>query len=976
LGLALAVLVIAVVWISWWWMGAAIARPSESTLKAWLREGIEAVKRGDAAGAAAYLDGVLEWRPDHGEALLYRGQIAHEQGQAKAAREFFERVPDMPARLGSAARYAGGIAAIDQGLAREGEQQLLRAVELNPALLAARDRLVELYSLQMRRDDVRRQLDTIRLQRPLRLEEVGLYAVAGQRITKPDEGIRRMEKFCSAAPDDVSSRLLMARYLIDAEQLPKAEQTLQRVLTDDPRSSQAAGLLAEVKIQQEDLPGALRALARVNPQAQPDMWYYRSAGRLWLKWDQWQLAADCLTEAVRLDPEDLTATHQLGIALGRLRSDAATACLRRAELMDRVIRESGRIPGRDHRQIASLVEIVLEVADTLSELARYREAADWYQQALILDPRLISAQSGLAAVESQQRSKTVSVSQAADPTATDRSIAWATLLDRVRDEAARLPAERAAEAVVSAAIRLTDVHHEAGINFQYFNGQTGLKYLVESMGGGVAVIDYDVDGWPDLYLVQGSVLPYDPQNTAHQDRLFRNRGDGRFEDVTAAAGLGDNQYGQGCAVGDFDNDGYPDLFVANFGRSVLYHNNGDGTFRDVTVQSSLAEERWSSSAGFADLDKDGFLELYVSNYVTSLRVCRGTNGHVATCDPGNFDAEQDRLYRNLGDGRFEDVTQSSGIVAPGGKGLGLILADFDNDDWTDIYVANDGTPNHLFKNTSRSGQLAFQEIALLAGVAVSGDGKAQGSMGIACVDFEHDGLLDLYVTNFIDETYTLYRNLGDMLFEDATRRSGTAPATKPYVGFGVQPIDFDLDGLFDMVIANGHIDDFRFRQEQWKMPSQVFRNIGDGRFTDVSREAGPYFGGEYLGRGVARVDFDRDGDDDAVVVHQDAPLALLRNDTTGQGNWLGFLLHGVASSRDAIGARIEVHTSAGIRILENSAGDGFFSSNERCCRLGLGAIDHVDKAVVKWPSGLVQTLAQPPINQVHVLIEGMPPALP
>jgi hypothetical protein len=242
-------------------------------------------------------------------------------------------------------------------------------------------------------------------------------------------------------------------------------------------------------------------------------------------------------------------------------------------------------------------------------------------------------------------------------------------------------------------------------------------------------------------------------------------------------------------------------------------------------------------------------------------------------------------------------------------------------------------------------------------------------MGIACADFDNDGKLDLFVTNYIHETYNLYRNLGDMLFEDATRKSGTAAATWPLVGFGVQPIDFDLDGLADLVVANGHIDDFRFRGEKWQMPSQLFRNLGGGRFEDVGAKAGSYFAGEYLGRGVARLDWDRDGDDDAAVVHQDAPMALLSNETQDQGNWMALRLVGVASCRDAVGARLEFHTSRGVRILENSSGDGFYASNERLCRIGLGQDTRVERIIVKWPSGRIDMCTDLPLNQTHVLVE-------
>lgn len=958
-------------------MPASRGRQEEVPVEQLVRSAVAAAEKGDHQSSLRYLDQALRLQPDHPEALLYRGQVSYELGEAREAREFLQRVPDSPGRRGSMARYIAGVSLVAEGFARDGEQLLRQAVKLNASFLPPHERLLELYAAEMRTADVRRELEQIRRLRPWRLEELALYTTASESPLSAEEGIAQMRRFLAAVPGSIQHQLLLAQYQLEGERHDEAEKTLNDVLAHEPNNTRALGLLANRHIQQEALDAATLVLGRVRPQAEPDFWFYRSCGQLWLKQGQWKLTADCLGEAARLAPEDLTVAHQLGLALSRLRAEDAAEHLKRAELMDQVIRQSSRIPQRDYHQRGPLLDILVDVGNALAQLERYREATFWFAQALLLDPNMGAARSGLQAatekMHEQERSAPAGVVDQGSAVAASAS--WPSIVEHIRKQAMDLQghSKPAAEDDQPGTIRLHDAGRAAGIDFQYFNGHTGSKYLVESMGGGVAVLDYDCDGWPDLYLVQGCKLPHDAQDGTYQNRLYRNLGNGRFADVTATAGVGDNRYGQGCAASDYDNDGDTDLFVANWGENVLYQNNGDGTFADVTQAAGLFGEQWSSSAGFADLDKDGALDLYVANYVEyadSLRICRGANGRLAACDPSNFAADQDRLYRNRGDGTFEDVTQSSGIVAANGKGLGLVLADLDNDSWTDVYVANDGTPNFLFHNNSEPGEIILREMGVLSGTATSGNGQAEGGMGIACADFQNDGRLDLYVTNFAGETNTFYANLGELLFEDASRRTQTSASTKPLVGFGVQPIDFDLDGLADLLVANGHIDDFRFRNEPWKMRPQLFRSRGGGRFEELGSELGPYFDGEYLGRGVARLDWDRDGDHDAVVVHQDAPIALLSNETPRASNWLGIEFRGVTSCRDAIGARIQVHTAAGIQYLENSAGDGFYSSNERRQIIGLGHAESVEKIVVHWPSGRVETLLAPAVNQMHLIIEG------
>jgi hypothetical protein len=415
------------------------------------------------------------------------------------------------------------------------------------------------------------------------------------------------------------------------------------------------------------------------------------------------------------------------------------------------------------------------------------------------------------------------------------------------------------------------------------------------------------------------------------------------------------------------------LFVANFGTNVIYRNNGDGTFTDVTEDSGLSGEHWSSSLALADLDLDGDLDLYVVTYVLeALKICRTQTGQTSTCSPGNFPAEDDVLYENTGDGRFVDISRQAGIRVPDGKGLGIVVSDIDDDGLPDIYVANDGTPNFLFHNLGPApdGRPRFEEIGLASGCAVNADGAAQAGMGIACADFNDDGRLDLHVTNFYLEGSTLYLNDGALQFHDATRAAGLLDLTRSLLGFGTQAFDADLDGRLELIVANGHIDDFSFRHEPWKMPPRLYRHDGALRWTDVSAEAGEFFETVGLGRGLCRVDWNRDGRPEAVIVHQDRPAAVLRNDTESTGHYLAVELYGVRSNRDARGARIRYRCGTSTRVCELSGGEGFFAVNDRRQILGLGESTQVDELQIDWPSGEKQVWAGLAGDRAWAFVEG------
>ena len=491
--------------------------------------------------------------------------------------------------------------------------------------------------------------------------------------------------------------------------------------------------------------------------------------------------------------------------------------------------------------------------------------------------------------------------------------------------------------------------------------------------GGVGVLDYDGDGWLDVYLVQGGPFPPPAGARAQGDRLFRNRGDGTFEDVTRSSGISamPGGYGHGVSVGDFDNDGHPDLFLTRWQSYALYRNRGDGTFEDVTERAGLAGNRdWPTSSAFADLDNDGDLDLYVCHYgvwdTAHPLLCKDPTGRMnISCDPRSIAALPDHLFRN-DNGRFVDATAEAGIVDRDGRGFGVVAADFDGDGLPELFVANDSTANYYFHNL---GALRFEEVGHAAGVAANAGGGYQAGMGVACGDWDGDGKLDLAVTNFYGESTTLFHNLGQGLFVDHTAAAGLAAPSRYLLGFGAAFFDADNDGSLDLMTANGHVSDLR-PQVPYAMTAQIYRGTTDGRLTDVTGLAGPAFERLHVGRGLAVGDLDNDGRVDALMLSQNEPPTYFHNRATAAGHYLTLELQGTRSNRDGVGAVVTV-TAGGRKLLAQRFGGGSFqSAGDYRLHFGLGAAERVESLEVRWPSGCVDFHPGIAINRRHVLKEG------
>jgi hypothetical protein len=557
-----------------------------------------------------------------------------------------------------------------------------------------------------------------------------------------------------------------------------------------------------------------------------------------------------------------------------------------------------------------------------------------------------------------------------------------------------LPRALAGEA--SAPALFTDVTAAAGLGLaRNVSGRARDKeLLLEEMGCGAAFFDYDNDGWLDIFLVNGTSADPKARDGGPTSYLFRNNRDGTFTDVTEKAGLLRSGWGQACCVGDYDNDGFDDLFVTYFGRNVLYHNNGDGTFTDVTEKAGLAgsADRWGAGCCFLDYDRDGNLDLFVANYVSfdparaprpgSSAYCR-YNTIPVPCGPQGFAGGTNILYRNRGDGTFADVSLESRIAQPrgpasmvyvsenwqpsGSYGMGAAAADFDNDGWPDIYVACDSAPSLLYRNNHDG---TFREIAVPAGCAFDGNGAALGAMGVGVGDYDADGWLDIVRTNFSEQVPTLYRNFGSG-FEDASLRGGLG-ITRKYVGFGVGFLDFDNDGWLDILMANGHvysqIEDKNLHVK-YREPKLLYRNLGNRRFEDVSAKAGQAILAEDLGRGCAFGDFDNDGDVDVIVNNLDGPPTLLRNDGGSGNHSILIKCVGTRSNRSAIGTRVRLTCGGQRQIAEVMSGSSYYSQNDLRLHFGLGRAARIDALEVAWPSGLKEAFRDLPADHLFVIEE-------
>lgn len=1010
--------------LGWWTLTPSTPLPRP---RAELRGAQEALRRREFATAERLANETLERDPRSIEAILVAAQAAAGQQQIDRALDRLRLLPEDPQSLENpevrAARLLGGTLLQTAGRFAEADAWWRRILATDRSASVLTE-YAKLLCWSGRFTDGRVVLAETLAEPSLPVQHL-LWAarpevVLDPRVTASLEGWRK------AFPRDPLLPLGIGASAELHGDTAVAERAFRDVLAIDPSNVEArlrlGGRILERSPKEwdrwlEEIPDETRVLCR----RRSEFWSQVARRAATIGSDETALAASL--QALVIDSLDREAAYQSGLLAGRLRlAELAERCRSRAVRLDNLKTRVDRVIDQSGGTRA-LAEDLLAVSREYRDLGRPAEALAWYRQAAYRDGRVIEPSRDLfdeltralergAAEQKAVTSDDLRAVFALLPVPSEGTADQQWLLAILRNEppSARpiepttKPSSTLEPVAAAGVISFREEAADRGIRFRYHNAhdpsQVAMR-MQEFTGGGVAWLDYDCDGALDLFAAQGTDWPVDRSRPAdsgrpstvdpsRQDALFRQRGE-TFSDVAPLALPGEGGFGQGVAAGEFNEDGFPDLYVANIGQDRLWRNLGDGTFEDVTAEAGIAEEAWSTSACLADLTGDGLTDIYVANYAEGATVfteiCRDSAGVPRSCKPTIFAAAPDRFYVNQGDGTYREESALRGLTGENGRGLGVVAWDADDTGRLSLFVANDGTANFVFlpvesagSGGAQAGTVTFRESALETGLAFDEYGKPQACMGVAAGDADGDGRIDLFVTNYFRESNTLYAAQGAGAFRDATRETGLREPSLQQLGFGSQFLDADLDGWEDLLVTNGHEGDYRDLGIPFAMPPQVFRNESGrgakpGRFSEIPRAAaGPYFEKDYLGRGLAVGDWNGDGRVDAAITHLDAPLALLTNTSSPSERPLTVRLKGTRLPRDPIGTRVTLFPSkdamAPTRTRQLTAGDGYLASNDRALILAAGD-GSPRRMTVSWPGGQVAGLAEVPAGKEIMVVEGV-----
>jgi tetratricopeptide (TPR) repeat protein len=981
---------------------AAWVWATRPTVEMLVEQARDARRARDSIRARRFAESALKRRPASTAVHRLLGQIERDAGNFDEAIAHFDSASNGEGVEGVASLIDAGRLCLQQGLARRAEEFFKQALARSDKNVDAASELAYLLAVEGRGWEAQQHLLTVVRGGHPTLHHMVLLA-ASEPVVKDTQLVARCLK---RDPNDLVIRTGEARSDLFEGRSERALTALREIVKSAPHVAESQARLgwAILELHPGEFPRWQRTLSGPGLRDHPEIWAVQ--GDWSLRNRDFQEAARCFAHAVQLDSEHRMANYQLGKVLTTLgRSDEAQPFLDRASKLQQLALLADRIYAHPQETLT-----LRQATELTAALGRPHEAWGWCWIAAQVNPRLEWATKNADKFFPWLATTAPRVIPDALPKIPEDLLQGgdsrpAPSSDQIRVEIANPnPTEFGAPL-------FEDVAAKAGLDFVYDAGSRRKSEgvdLIEFPGGGVAAFDFDRDDRCDLYFTQGRPLPLSTQGDIPTDRLFRQGIDGRASDVTSAAGLGDADYSHGCTVGDFNQDGFADLYVCNVGRNRLYLNHGDGTFADVTDEAGIAGLQWTTSTLFVDLNGDGLPELFDVNYLdidpNDIPFChRGAED--THCAPTARPPAPDTLWLNTGDGRFQDISRDAGLLAERdtGRGLGIVAADLNGDGRVDLFIANDAEPNFFYfsdppgrghqrdsngelkqlaananDDSTRSTRPHLEERAVVSGVAYDRDGLAQACMGVAIGDADHNGLLDLFVTNYADQSNTLYLQVEPGVFQDGTREAGLREPSYSLLGFGTQFIDADLDGWQDLILTNGHVYDMSYAGKQYAMRPQFFRNSGRGRFVESFREtAGEFFGERRVGRGLARLDWNRDGREDIVISHIGSPAALLLNRTEPTGHWIGLSLTGTTSERDAIGTRIQIKRPDGSTLWHHvTGGSGYMAHNESRVVIGLGSASEVDELELIWPSGARQSFSHVAADHRYVAIEGRNTLLP